>query len=310
MTERRVELEADESRIRLDKFLVGRLPDLSRSAVQRQIEDGQVTVNGESVRPSFKVSHGDQIVVILPEHRGDELRPEPIPLDIVYEDQTLLVINKPAGMVVHPAPGHPGGTLVNALLAYSPELAATGSQRPGIVHRLDRDTSGVILVARTEKGRRELQRQFKDRTVDKAYLTLVHGHLQPAWGRVEAPLGRDPHHRQRMAVLAGGREAVTEYHVLQTFAHQLGPVAGDYSLVEAQPVTGRTHQIRVHFASIGHPVVGDGVYGRRKCSLPVSRQFLHAQRIAFLHPRAGKHMVLEAPLPEDLANVLELLRLS
>jgi 23S rRNA pseudouridine1911/1915/1917 synthase len=308
MVERRVELEAEEGKVRIDKFLANRLSDLSRAAVQRQIENGQVSVNGEPVKSSYKVSPGDRIVVTLPLQRSDELVPEAIPLDIVFEDQALLAINKVAGMVVHPAPGHKGGTLVNALLAHSPELAASGGQRPGVVHRLDRDTSGLILVAKNEKAKQELQRQFKDRTVDKAYLALVNGHLQPAWGRIEAPIGRDPHHRQRMAVLAGGREAVTEYHVLETFSHRWGSAAGDYSLLEAHPITGRTHQIRVHLASIGHPVVGDGLYGQRKCPLPLARHFLHAQKITFRHPLTRYQTALEAPLPKDLAQVLEVLR--
>jgi 23S rRNA pseudouridine1911/1915/1917 synthase len=211
-------------------------------------------------------------------------------------------------MVVHPAPGHPGGTLVNALLAYCPELATSGDPRPGIVHRLDRDTSGLILVAKRDKVRRALQQQFKERKVHKAYTALLNGHLQPAFGRVEAPIGRDPQHRQRMAVEAGGREAITEYHVLEQFAHQVGPQAGDYSLVEAEPLTGRTHQIRVHFASIGHPVVGDSVYGRRRSGLAVPRQFLHARKLGFKHPVTGQRVQLEAPLALDLVPVLELLR--
>jgi 23S rRNA pseudouridine1911/1915/1917 synthase len=228
-------------------------------------------------------------------------------LEIVYEDQALLVVDKPAGMVVHPAPGHPGGTLVNALLAHCPELSTSGDERPGIVHRLDRDTSGLILVAKSNKARRALQRQFKERQVSKAYLALLDGHLQPAWGRIEAPVGRHPQHRQRMTVLAGGREAITEYHVLEQFAHQVGPAAGDYTLVEAQPLTGRTHQIRVHFASIHHPVVGDEVYGRRRQRLPLSRQFLHARRLGFRHPLTGERLSLEAPLPAELSAVLALL---
>jgi 23S rRNA pseudouridine1911/1915/1917 synthase len=211
-------------------------------------------------------------------------------------------------MVVHPAPGHTSGTLVNALLARYPELAASRDDRPGIVHRLDRDTSGLILVARTDKVRRALQRQFKERQVHKAYAALLDGHLQPSWGRIEAPVGRDPNHRQRMAVLPGGREAITEYHALERFSQTTGPAAGEYTLVEAEPRTGRTHQIRVHFASIGHPIVGDAVYGRHRTRLPVLRQFLHAQRLAFKHPGSGHRMALEAELPSDLASVLEMLR--
>lgn len=308
MSERWFELRVGEGGGRLDKYLADRVADLSRSAAQRLIDGGQVTVNGELVKTSYKVRAGDLIGGYLPVEEATELVAEAIPLKVVYEDQALLVVDKPAGMVVHPAPGHPAGTLVNALLAHCPELAARGDERPGIVHRLDRDTSGLILVAKSEKVRRALQRQFQDRQVHKVYLALLDGHLQPAWGRIEAPLGRDPQHRQRVAVLAGGREAVTEYHVLQQFSQQMGPAAGDYTLVEVEPRTGRTHQIRVHFASIGHPVVGDTVYGRRRSRLPVPRQFLHARRLGFKHPVTGQRLELEAALPADLASVLDLLR--
>lgn len=307
MSRERIELRVEEGQGRLDKFLADRIEGLSRSAAQRLIGEGQVTVNGEPVKASYKVQGGDLLVALLPPEEAPELVAEAIPLDIVYEDGQLLVVNKPAGMVIHPAPGHSHGTLANAVLAHCPELAADGGQRPGIVHRLDRDTSGLIVVAKGEKARRALQRQFKDRQVYKAYWTLLHGHLQPAWGRIEAPIGRDPNHRQRMAVLPGGREAVTEYHVLESFAHQAGPVAGEYCLVEAQPHTGRTHQIRVHFASIGHPVVGDAVYGRRRGDL-LARQFLHARRLGFQHPATGQRLELEAPLAEDLEAALARLR--
>jgi 23S rRNA pseudouridine1911/1915/1917 synthase len=294
--------------MRLDKYLADQMLGLSRSAWQRLIGDGQVTVNGEPAKASYKVRPGDMVIASLPEE--EPLRPvaEAIPLAIVYEDTALLVVDKPAGMVVHPAPGHPGGTLVNAVLAHHPELAAAGGGRPGIVHRLDRDTSGLIVIAKTEKVRRALQRQFKERQVYKAYLALLDGNLQPSWGRIEAPIGRDPHHRQRMTVLAGGREAVTEYHVLEQFDHRVGPAAGTYTLIEAEPRTGRTHQIRVHTSSIGHPVVGDKVYGRHRTRLPLDRQFLHAHRLAFKHPLSGRRLELETPLADDLAAVLELLR--
>jgi 23S rRNA pseudouridine1911/1915/1917 synthase len=310
MGERRVEFQVGEDTARLDRFLAERLAELSRSAVQRLIDHGQVTVNGEPVKASYKVRAGDRLVVLLPEEEPVELAAEPIPLHIVYEDSVLLVVDKPAGMVIHPAPGHPGGTLVNALLARYPELASSHDERPGIVHRLDRDTSGLVLVAKNERTRRALQRQFQARQVRKQYLALLEGHLQPAWGRIEAPLGRDPHHRQRMAVLVGGREAITEYHVLEYFAQKLGPGAGDYTLVQVEPETGRTHQIRVHMASIGHPVVGDAVYGWRRQHLQVPRQFLHAGRLGFKHPDTGQYLEFEAPLPEDLARVLDLLRAS
>jgi 23S rRNA pseudouridine1911/1915/1917 synthase len=308
MSDRQIELRVEDGRDRLDKFLADRLPDLSRAAAQRLIDGGDVTVNGEWVKASHKLRPGDLVVARLPVEEEAELVAEPIDLDIVYEDEYLVVVNKGPGMVVHPAPGHTGGTLVNALLARYPALSDGEGQRPGIVHRLDRDTSGLIVVALQEKIRRALQRQFKERSVDKAYLALLDGHLQPAWGRIEAPIGRDPRHRQRMAVLPGGREAVTEYHVLDQFAHQVGPAAGAYSLVEAQPHTGRTHQIRVHFASIGYPVVGDTVYGRRRSRLPAPRQLLHARRLGFKHPVTGQRLELEAPLPQDMAAVLDLLR--
>jgi 23S rRNA pseudouridine1911/1915/1917 synthase len=304
MCGRRIELTVDDGGTRLDKFLAEQVADLSRSAIQRLIDTAQVLVNGEPVKASYKVRPGDLVVACVPQPEPEEPVAEAIPLCIVYEDQALMVVNKPAGMVIHPAPGHRSGTLVNALLAHCPDLAATGGSagdaRPGIVHRLDRDTSGLILVAKNEQIRRALQRQFKARQVHKVYVALLDGRLQAAHGRIEAPLGRDPRHRQRMAVVPGGREAVTEYRLLACFA-------GDYSLVEAEPKTGRTHQIRVHFASIGHPVVGDTVYGRRPTRLPVPRQFLHAQRLGFTHPLTGQPLGFEAPLPDDLAAVLRML---
>ncbi len=308
MNGRRVEIEVEEGGLRLDRFLTDRLGGLSRSAVQRLTAEEQVTVNGRPVKAGYKVRPGDVVAVDLPAEEPQKPTAEAIPLAVVYEDETLLVVDKPAGMVVHPAPGHPGGTLVNALLARYPELATDGEGWPGIVHRLDRDTSGLLLVAKEEKGRLALQRQFKARRVRKFYLALLDGCLQPPRGRIEAPLGRDPHRRQRFAVVPGGREAITEYRVLEPFTRRAGPSAGDYTLVEAEPKTGRTHQIRVHFASIGHPVVGDRVYGRRRPALPVPRQFLHAWRLEFTHPLSGQRVELEAPLPPDLGAVLDLLR--
>jgi 23S rRNA pseudouridine1911/1915/1917 synthase len=301
-------LQVVEGGGRLDQFLAAHIDGLSRSAARRLIDSARVFVNGDPTKASYKVKPGDQVMAQMPAGESTVPAAEAIPLSVVYEDDTLLVVDKPAGMVVHPAPGHPSGTLVNALLARSPELAETGSSRPGIVHRLDKDTSGLLLVAKSERIGRQLQRQFKERKVRKAYLALVDGHVSPAWGRIEAPVGRDPRHRQRMAVLAGGREAVTEYHVLENYAHTVGPAAGEFTLLEAEPVTGRTHQIRVHFASIGHPVAGDATYGRRKSHLALSRQFLHARKIGFRHPATRQRMEFEARLPEDLQEVLDLLR--
>ena len=226
-------------------------------------------------------------------------RPEAIPLDILYEDADLIAVNKPPGMTVHPAPGHPASTLVNALLAHCPDLSGIGGvRRPGIVHRLDRDTSGVILVAKNDAAHLALARQLKERTVEKTYLALVEGTPKPPRGVIDAPLARDPRRRERMAVLEGGREASTSYRVVERFS--------GVSLLEVKPRTGRTHQIRVHFAAIGHPIVGDVVYGKRSSLL--ARQFLHAWRIAFDHPRTGERLTLEAPLAQDLEAALAMLR--
>ena len=289
---------------RLDKWLAERLPDHSRTEIQRWIREGLVRVNGRASKPGYKLEPGDVVEVDVPAPVPyEEIKPEPIPLNILYEDDDLLVIDKPAGMVVHPAPGHTSGTLVNAILYHCPDLRGVGGvERPGIVHRLDKDTSGLILVAKHDRAHRELQRQFKEREIEKAYLALVEGHLQPKEGRIEAPIGRDKRHRKRMAVIRDGREAVTEYRVIAYY--------DDYTLVEVYPLTGRTHQIRVHFAFIGHPLVGDTVYGRRKQRLKpwLKRQFLHAHRLRFRLPRTGEWVEFTSPLPEDLQAVLDKLQ--
>lgn len=311
MSARLIRITVEGNGYRIDKYLADRGLGLSRSSAQRLIAGGHVTVNDEPTRASYRLRDGDLVVANLPEEESTELLAEELPLIVVYEDEFLVAIDKAPGMVVHPSPGHSSGTLVNALLARYPDLANSPDEaRPGIVHRLDRDTSGLILVARREKTRRDLQRLFRERLVHKAYLALLDGHLQPPWGRIEAPLGRDPAHRQRMAVQRGGREAITEYFVREQFSHSTGVAAGSFCLVEAEPKTGRTHQIRVHFASIGHPVVGDHVYGRRSTNLPVSRQLLHAWRLSFRHPVSGSQVEIEAPLPHDFAAVLGLLRSS
>jgi len=260
--ERMIELQvagqrnSAESGQRLDKYIAQEVSDLSRSLVQRLIREGLVTVNGQTVKASHKVKVGDTIVLRVPPSEPLEVRPEAIPLDIVYEDADLLVVNKPAGMVVHPAYGHRTGTLVNAVLAHCPGIADVGDPlRSGIVHRLDKDTSGLIIVAKNDAARQHLQRQFKRREVKKVYLALVEGHLEPARGLIDAPIGRDPRRRKRMAVVKaeeGGREAQTKYQVVEYFALQVGGMSRPYTLVEAQPVTGRTHQVRIHFAFIGH----------------------------------------------------------
>jgi 23S rRNA pseudouridine1911/1915/1917 synthase len=288
-------LIADEPGERLDKYL-SRKFDLSRTRLQKLIADGFVTVNGEVAKAGLKLDAGDWLRVVLPPPPPSPLTPEAMPLNIIYEDDDLLVVDKPAGLTVHPAPGHPAHTLVNAILARFPHLAAlSDSLRPGIVHRLDRDTSGVMMVAKNSLAQTKLMEQFKARSVAKAYLVLVKGHLTPENGVIEAPIGRDPRDRKRMAVVAKGREARTEYRVIKYI--------GDYTLLEVMPETGRTHQIRVHFAAIGYPVVGDKVYGVKSPFL--SRQFLHASRLGFKLPATGEYKEFKSELPADLAQALE-----
>lgn len=286
---------------RLDRFLADRLPDLSRVQVQRLIKTGLATVNDQPAKPAYRVEPGDRVVVRVPEASEPMIRPEPIPLQIVYEDDYLLAVDKPAGMVVHPAAGHTGGTLVNALLAYCPQVADVGGvDRAGIVHRLDKDTSGVLLVAKDPETHAVLQRQFKHRQVRKTYLALVEGRVYPKEGIVEAPVGRDRRARKRMAVTRTGRPAVTQYRAVEYFS--------DHTLLQIRPHTGRTHQVRVHLAWLGYPVVGDRVYGRRRQTLLPHRHFLHAQELVFTHPAMKEKVTLTAPLPPDLKAVLARLR--
>ena len=287
---------ADKPGVRLDKYVCDKFAELSRTRIQRLIASGYITVNDHVAKAGLKLNAGDRLRVILPPAPPSPLTPEAIPLDIIYEDDDLLVIDKPAGLTVHPAPGHPAHTLVNAILSRFPHLAAlSDSLRPGIVHRLDRDTSGVMVVAKNSLAQADLAEQFKARSVVKAYLVLVKGHLTPENGVIEAPIGRDPRNRKRMAVVAGGREARTEYRVVRYI--------GDYTLLEVMPETGRTHQIRVHFSAIGYPVVGDKVYGVKSAYL--SRQFLHASRLGFKLPSTGEYMEFKSELPPDLAQALE-----
>ena len=286
---------------RLDRTIPAHVPDLSRAVVQRLIKTGEVTVNGRPSKPSYRVQVGDEISFSLPVEMPEPVVPEDIPLDIIHEDEALLVVNKPAGMVVHPALGHPSGTLVNAVLAHCPQVADVGGlERAGIVHRLDKDTSGLILIAKADAVRAALQRQFKRRQVAKTYLALVEGQVQPREGVIEAPVGRDKRQRKRMAVVRRGREARTMYRAIEYFA--------DHTLLEVRPHTGRTHQVRVHLAWLGYPVVGDAVYGYRRQRLLQGRHFLHASRIRFTHPTTGQEIEFEATLPDELVAVLERLR--
>ena len=292
-------LTADRSGERVDAFVARRLPELSRSHVQRLIERRQVTLAGRAPKASEKVADGDVVVVTVPPPEEISLAPEAIPLAILYQDADLVVVDKPAGLTVHPAPGHPGGTLVNALLAACPDLQGIGGTlRPGIVHRLDKDTSGLIVVAKNDRAMRALQAQLKAREVHKVYLALVTGVPKPAEGQIEAPIGRSTRNRKKMAVVDGGRESTTRYRTREI-------IGGKYALREAEPVTGRTHQIRVHLAAIGHPIVGDALYG--KPSAVVARQFLHAAKLGFRMP-GGREIEFESPLPTDLREALETLR--
>lgn len=300
--ERHLTLDAEREGARIDKYVAEAVPELSRAAVQRLLDEGRILVNGGAVKASYRLSAGDTISVQIPPPVEVEIAAEAIPLDVVYEDSDILVVNKPAGMVVHPAFGHDSGTLVNAVLARCPDLSGVGGElRPGIVHRLDKDTSGLIVVAKGDAALRDLQAQFKGREVQKAYLALVEGQVSPPTGSIDAPIGRDPRARKKMAVIQrGGRESQTEYRVLETY--------DEHTLVEAHPLTGRTHQIRIHLAFIGHPIVGDPVYGFRKQRVKAPRLFLHAARLAFRLPATGERREFEAPLPDDLARVLERLR--
>lgn len=298
-----VSFTAEAGGERLDKVIPAHVPDLSRATAQRLIKTGEVTVNGRPSKPSYRVQVGDEVVVRVPTEMPAPVVPENIPLDVIYEDDALLVVNKPAGMVVHPAYGHASGTLVNAVLAHCPEVADVGGpDRAGVVHRLDKDTSGLILIAKDGVTRAALQRQFKRRRVAKAYLALVEGQVQPREGVVEAPVGRNKRQRKKMAVVRSGREARTLYRAIEYFA--------DNTLLEVHPHTGRTHQVRVHLAWLGYPIVGDVVYGRRRQRLLRTRHFLHAARIRFSHPVTSEEVEFEAPLPPELAAVLKRLRLG
>jgi len=286
----------DETAIRLDRYVSRKCPELSRTYIQKLIADGYITVNGHTTKASIKLSAGDEIAVTIPPPPPSPLSPEDIPLKILYEDDDLIAIDKPAGLTVHPAPGHPDHTVVNAILSHFPHLADMGdSLRPGIVHRLDRDTSGVMLVAKNSRAQAKLMEQFSAHSILKVYMALVKGHLTPEEGIIEAPIGRDPSNRQRMAVVSTGREARTDYRVVK--------YTGNYTLLEIRTETGRTHQIRVHLAAIGYPVVGDPVYGVKSPYL--SRQFLHACRLGFKQPTTGEYIELECALPADLKQALE-----
>jgi 23S rRNA pseudouridine1911/1915/1917 synthase len=301
-----IHLSVQQAADRLDHWLAEQVPHLSRSQLQKLIRQDQVLLNERPARPSTTIQPGDLITLYLPAPAPTILQPETVALEVVYEDEDLVVINKPAGMVVHPAYGHTSGTLVNALLARYPELAnlvdpdSATTARPGIVHRLDQDTSGLMIVARTPAALQQLQQQFKSHAVEKIYLALVFGHPPAPEGIIDVPLGRDPHHRQKFAPRADGKPARTHYRLLEEL--------GLYSLLEIGLETGRTHQIRVHLTWLKCPVVGDTIYGRKKNALGLKRQFLHAWRLRFQHPRTLEPIHLEAPLDPHLQAILTQLR--
>jgi len=294
--------------LRLDAFLASQIDGWSRARLQKLIESEDVLVNGKPSKPSYKLREGDDLEIELTATSTVEFAPENIPIDVVYEDDTLVVVNKPAGLVVHPAAGTPSGTLANALAFHFQQLP--GGVRPGIVHRLDRDTSGLLVVAKTEAALENLSDQFRDRTVFKSYVALVHGRVMSNSGKIDQPLARDPSNRTRMAVVRGGRNALSLYRVRRTFQR--------FTLLDVELKTGRTHQIRVHLAWLKHPVVGDETYGGGRDNTiqdpqlrarirNLKRHFLHAEKLAFTHPVTKEVMKFESPLPAELSELLELL---
>lgn len=300
---------------RIDKFLSSYDSTLSRSFIQRLIDNGSVTVNGKFAKSSYKLKEGDEIKIEIPELEPSTVKPEPIPLDILYEDESVIVINKPAGMVVHPAAGNYSGTLVNALLYHCRNTLSGigGIERPGIVHRLDKDTSGLLMVAKDDFTHNHLSKQLKERTIVRKYLALVKGNIKEDSKKIEIPIGRHVSDRKKMSIKTKrGRIAITEFTVMERF--------GDYTLLEIRLKTGRTHQIRVHLSAIGHPVAGDRVYGKSSrptlmgapkfqiSNFSIPRQMLHAAILGFIHPKTGKYLEFNAQLPDDMKDILIFLR--
>ncbi|WP_153462514.1 RluA family pseudouridine synthase [Sediminibacillus terrae] len=293
-------VQANQTGMRIDKLLAEVNEGASRSQVQEWIKDGLVYVDGSLVKSNHKCLEGEKISWEVPEPEEMEIKAEDIPLPIVYEDSSLLVVNKPKGMVVHPSPGHYNGTMVNALLYHCHDLSGiNGVIRPGIVHRIDKDTTGLLVVAKNDQAHLSLAEQLKDKTMSRKYQAIVHGDIQHEYGTIDAPLGRDPKDRQKQAVVRDGRSAVTHFQVIDRF--------GSYTHVECVLETGRTHQIRVHMKYIGHPLAGDPKYGPKK-TLDVEGQALHAGLLGFTHPQTGERMEFEAPLPDELQTILAKLR--
>lgn len=297
-----IRLEADEAYMdeRLDKFLSAVLPDQSRSYLQKIIKDGSVLVNGKAQKASYRMEDQDEVLVDLPELKEPEIEAENIPLDILYEDDDLLMVNKPKEMVVHPSAGHLTGTLVNAVMYHCKDRLSgiNGVMRPGIVHRIDMDTTGVLVICKNDKAHNHVAAQLKEHSITRKYRAIVHGVIKEEEGIVDAPIGRHPVERKKMAAgVKNGKRAVTHYRVLQRFRN--------HTYIECQLETGRTHQIRVHMASIGHPLLGDTVYGPAKNPMHLQGQTLHAQVLGLIHPSTGEYLEVEAPLPEYFAKLLK-----
>lgn len=294
------DIDPSRQKVRLDVFLAEAQSEFSRSYLQKLIEGRHVAVNGAHVRPNYKLKAGDHVELNVPDPTPLEVTPEDIPLDVVYEDECIVVVDKPAGMVVHPAPGHTGGTLVNALLFHCSDLAGIGGvERPGIVHRLDKETSGLVVVAKTDAALQSLAAQFKQSHIHKEYLALVRGRVKNSRGTIDSPIGRHKVHRKKMSLYTQkGREALTRYEVIERF--------DDFSYLRLYPKTGRTHQIRVHLASLGHPIVEDTLYGGKKAGDlgEICRHALHAHKLELSHPQSGERVAFESPLPADMASFL------
>lgn len=300
-----IHLDADENWMdeRIDKFLSAQLPEQSRSYLQKIIKEGSVLVNGSPVKASYRMDDQDEVTIDLPELKEPEIEAENIPLDILYEDDDILVVNKPKGMVVHPAPGHYSHTLVNAVLYHCGENLSgiNGVIRPGIVHRIDMNTTGSLLICKNDKAHQILAEQLKEHSITRKYHAIVHGNLKEDTGTVNAPIGRHPTDRKKMSTKApNGRHAVTHYRVLERF--------GNFTYIECQLETGRTHQIRVHMSSIGHPILGDEIYGPAKCPYKLQGQTLHAKILGITHPSTGEYIEFDAPLPKYFKDLLNKLR--
>ncbi|MFR2663652.1 MAG: RluA family pseudouridine synthase [[Clostridium] scindens] len=291
---------------RIDRYLSEELADRSRSYIQKLIKENYVTVNQKPVKANYRLSLGDRVEIDLPEAKEPDIKPEDIPLDILYEDKDIIIVNKPKQMVVHPAPGHYSQTLVNALMYHCGfELSGiNGTMRPGIVHRIDMDTTGSLVACKNDMAHQSLSKQLKEHSIRRIYVAIVHGNIKEEDGTVNAPIGRHPTERKKMSIHSrNGREAITHYQVLERF--------GNYTYIQCELETGRTHQIRVHMASLGHPLLGDMVYGPKKCPFPhLQGQTLHARTLGIIHPRTGEYLEVNAPLPAYFIELLDKLRKS